>query len=93
MHVVRRTSVVSLLAANAFLLMSDTVRPEAVDGNTISGIRRPASSFLLNGVDISQQLANSTAAPSAAVDISTGGKILSASTNPRQIQFALKLYF
>jgi Carboxypeptidase regulatory-like domain len=37
--------------------------------------------------------ANSTAAPAAAVDTSTGGKILSTSTNPRQIQFALKLYF
>lgn len=37
--------------------------------------------------------ANSTAAPSAAIDTSTGGKILSTSTNPRQIQFALKYYF
>jgi hypothetical protein len=37
--------------------------------------------------------ANSTAAPAAAVDTSTGGKILSTSTNPRQIQFSLKLYF
>ena len=37
--------------------------------------------------------ANSTAAPSAAIDTSTGAKILSTSTNPRQIQFALKLYF
>ncbi len=36
---------------------------------------------------------NSTAAPSAAIDTSTGAKILSTSTNPRQIQFALKFYF
>jgi hypothetical protein len=37
--------------------------------------------------------ANSTAAPSAAIDAATGRKILSTSTNPRQIQFALKYYF
>jgi hypothetical protein len=37
--------------------------------------------------------AGSTAAPSAAVDTSTGAKVISTSTNPRQIQFALKYYF
>lgn len=37
--------------------------------------------------------ANSTAAPSAAIDTATGAKVLSTSTNPRQIQFALKYYF
>jgi Carboxypeptidase regulatory-like domain len=37
--------------------------------------------------------AGSTAAPSAAVDTATGAKVISTSTNPRQIQFALKYYF
>ncbi|WP_252263651.1 carboxypeptidase regulatory-like domain-containing protein [Paracidobacterium acidisoli] len=37
--------------------------------------------------------ANSTAAPSATIDTASGAKILSTSTNPRQIQFALKYYF
>src|SRR5882757_7447492 len=31
------------------------IRPEAVDGNTISGIRGSAISFLLDGVDVSEQ--------------------------------------
>lgn len=31
------------------------IRPEVVDGNTISGIRGSATSFLLDGVDVSEQ--------------------------------------
>src|SRR5882724_7276163 len=31
------------------------IRPEIVDGNTISGIRGSATSFLLDGVDVSEQ--------------------------------------
>jgi hypothetical protein len=31
------------------------IRPEIVDGNTISGIRGSAISFLLDGVDVSEQ--------------------------------------
>jgi hypothetical protein len=37
--------------------------------------------------------ANSTLAPTAAIDTAAGAKVISTSTNPRQIQFALKLYF
>src|SRR6202000_1931786 len=34
---------------------SVAIRPESIDGNTISGIRGSALSFLLDGVDVSEQ--------------------------------------
>jgi hypothetical protein len=42
----------ALLAATGNSL---AIRPEIVDGNTISGIRGSATSFLLDGVDVSEQ--------------------------------------